>query len=718
MANRTVTVELQAKVAGFVEGMRTAEKETGDLNRELEDLGRHDREFRDLEEKTAGLTVSTKAAAAATDELGDQTGQSGEKMKRTAIDARFLSTELAKTRGEVLALAAAFAATGGQSDLDAFKQKKRYQSALERIERELKPGAGGEAAAQAAEVGSSLGRLIGLSANQSLKAALTGGIAGPVIAGALIPVAIELGVMVGGAMLTGVGLAGIGAGIAGQIQDARVESAARGLAGEVAEGFRSATGAFAQPLADVLFAARQEWQKLSVGIHTTMDYLAPEVRVLGAGLLGFVDNLVPGLERAAVAALPLVDTFSHWLPEFGAEFAGLLDTMAENSDDLNEGLKLVLGTLSAIVQVTSTLIEVASFLRKPAEWSVGTIIPAIKSLTNSGTKAIDVLDHTADSAAALAAAAAAASPSLEELSKRLNQTAMSSAMLAGQMTDKVINAMLRADEASLSLAESQTRLKETLKENGHAFDIHTAKGQANRAAILGVVRSNLQFYDTMIQSGYSAEQAAKSYDQNTAALEAQLSKAHFTKAEIQSLIGEYRNVPDKVNTEIAVKGLTDAINGLNDLLRQINGLPPRVTTVIETVHVDRFNRIAQRWGGVHYAADGLVSFGQAGVYSGGPVYGIAEPETGGEAFVPRNGDYARSMGILSEAASWYGASVQPLMKSRAAAGIWPAAGVGGGSGDDHSVHLTVQATRANLDYSELQAWQRNAEIRQRVGRPR
>jgi hypothetical protein len=38
-------------------------------------------------------------------------------------------------------------------------------------------------------------------------------------------------------------------------------------------------------------------------------------------------------------------------------------------------------------------------------------------------------------------------------------------------------------------------------------------------------------------------------------------------------------------------------------------------------------------------------------------YAFAEPATGGEAFIPKRGDYARSMAILREAASWYGAEV-------------------------------------------------------------
>jgi hypothetical protein len=68
----------------------------------------------------------------------------------------------------------------------------------------------------------------------------------------------------------------------------------------------------------------------------------------------------------------------------------------------------------------------------------------------------------------------------------------------------------------------------------------------------------------------SAEDAAKKYDTNTRALEDQLRAAGMTKAQIDGLIGKYRNVPDTVNTNIALEGLTEAINDLDRMLQLIN----------------------------------------------------------------------------------------------------------------------------------------------------
>ena len=79
---------------------------------------------------------------------------------------------------------------------------------------------------------------------------------------------------------------------------------------------------------------------------------------------------------------------------------------------------------------------------------------------------------------------------------------------------------------------------------------------------------------------------------------------------------------------------------------------------------------ANRWGGLYtpMAAGGLR---EAKVAPAGstPLYQWAEPETGGEAFVPRYGDARRSLSILAQAASWYGQQIVPAAAGAARAPI-------------------------------------------------
>lgn len=68
-----------------------------------------------------------------------------------------------------------------------------------------------------------------------------------------------------------------------------------------------------------------------------------------------------------------------------------------------------------------------------------------------------------------------------------------------------------------------------------------------------------------------------------------------------------------------------------------------------------------RWGGIRWADEGLVSLGyrSAGVYGNGPLIGFAEPDTGGEIFIPKNGDRDRNQALATIAAQWAGMQVTP-----------------------------------------------------------
>jgi TP901 family phage tail tape measure protein len=71
--------------------------------------------------------------------------------------------------------------------------------------------------------------------------------------------------------------------------------------------------------------------------------------------------------------------------------------------------------------------------------------------------------------------------------------------------------------------------------------------------------------------------------------------------------------------------------------------------------------LSRRWGGViEHAQVGLLR--DANIYSQ-PMYAFAEAATGGEAFIPKNGDTRRSLAILSQAAAWYGMAIAPATRS-------------------------------------------------------
>jgi hypothetical protein len=665
MGTRSVSVELQAKVAGYVAGMKTAADETDKLNRELADVGNHQREFEKIEAQAVSLTAAIDETESATHDLVKVVDHAGTQLKETAVDARFLRGELVKTRDEVLALAAAFAATGDKADLTKYKRQTRYLSDLERLAGKLDTGAG-DAVKVAENVGTSLGQKIGkqagLSASQSFGDVFEGALANPYVLVGLLPAAVEVGAAVGGAMLTGIGLAGLGAGVAGQLNDPAVQAAGSEVGKHVAAGFATATSAFQAPLLDVLASARGEWDALAGGLHSTFDALAPELRTLGGGLVGFADKLVPGLEKAAVAAEPLVTTFSDWLPRAGDEFAGLLGTMADNADTLDDGLKLVLGTVSTIVDLLNYGAKAGSWLFKAAEWTTG----SLDALEHFGEGS----DGAAQSFDRFGQAVQASGPDFDTLAAQLNQTTNDANSLAMTMADDLFSSLLASDRATLGLAESQTRLSESLKTNGKSFDIHTKAGQQNTEALLNSVEANQRIYDTMIKAGFGADQAAAAYDANTTSLEKQLQKAHVAQSTIDQLIGTYAAVPDTVNTDIRATGLISAIDNLGALIAAANHIDGKQFgfTVTEKINVQGHpytNNGADTF--YHgYAMGGQLPHAAMGAYfpPTDPGIIIAEPQTHGEWMIPQAGiSPQRAYALGSSAMAPYGLAVgRPAMQ--------------------------------------------------------
>jgi TP901 family phage tail tape measure protein len=143
--------------------------------------------------------------------------------------------------------------------------------------------------------------------------------------------------------------------------------------------------------------------------------------------------------------------------------------------------------------------------------------------------------------------------------------------------------------------------------------------------------------------------------------------ADMTDAELQEVVRLWGLRGDQTGQQIAegiiagVEESEDSIPGLQDAIDGLHGTT--VDIVLRTLNQqarDQFGNNAmqaERWGGVTFhAQSGLLN---AGIYSTqNPArYAFAEPATGGEAFIPRRGNRARSLAILDEAASWYGAEI-------------------------------------------------------------
>jgi len=235
---------------------------------------------------------------------------------------------------------------------------------------------------------------------------------------------------------------------------------------------------------------------------------------------------------------------------------------------------------------------------------------------------------------------------------------------------------------------------ETVKKGTHELDLNTAAGRSNLDALTAVIDTTKDAAQARLDDTQSMSAANKVIADGREEFIKLATKILGSKVAAEKLADSLFKIPPlvapKVNDKSIVKA-NDTASGYMRTLNDIDGSTIRVdyTTYFHTKGTPPSSYYhGNRWGGVYeHAADGLLR--DAKVYSpAGPArYAFAEPQTGGEAFVPKRGDYGRSMSILGQAASWYGAMVVPR-----------GAGMGGGGSIALSLGFSggADSTLANL----------------------
>jgi len=630
-------------------------------------------------EAAAGLELVAKAA----DNAGDELAQ--------------LDRKLLETRAAMVAAGRTFAETGDISPLKSLIKDERQlvsvQKAISRgadaIAKDLTnagdQGGKGFFARFGEQVSGGFDSLSGTAPTGLIQwVAAAGVVAAPALLAAI-----------NGALLAGVGSIGIGAGIAAQARDPQIQAAYKALGHDIMADLTVATSDFKMPLLRLAQDFRADWQSVLPGLKSDWDALAPSVERFGEGVAGLATHTMPGFNAAIQASVPIINMIGDELPHIGDALSSFFQSIAAGGEGGKKALQDLIFVIEATITWTGKMIEIGG---KAFDW--------LDKLQLLGPLVI-LMDHASESTGraqkSLADYNAEGNRAHQALAGMAGEVALTTEQFGQQVAaiDRVLGATLGLDRANLGTAESLSRITAAVKDNGHELDINTAKGQANREAILGSVQANIAQYDAMIRSGAGADEAAAAYDQNTAALDKQLHKAGFTQGAIDGLIGKYRSVPANVDTDIAMHGLQAAIQGLDDTLRRLNGLPTRrdiyVTTHFSSVGTlstspDRVleNAATHAKGGIFAAATGAM-------IANSPTVLFGERQTGVEAFIPKLGiPDAQGLAYANTAASWHGGHV---VADRAG---WGGAGAGTTS-NRTAVYNTTVNVPPNADLAAVGA---------------
>jgi TP901 family phage tail tape measure protein len=255
---------------------------------------------------------------------------------------------------------------------------------------------------------------------------------------------------------------------------------------------------------------------------------------------------------------------------------------------------------------------------------------------------------------------------------------------------KALNgANIDAETTLISFRDDLDKFSKTLQGNDkvltkhkRSLDDNTAAGRDNQTQIIALIKDAEAHSQAVLTQTGSVDKARDAYYKQIDAMKKTLLQAGFTGAQVDWMIDQFGKLPPAATIPVTTPGMASAISGLQTIYTWqglVNGRHVKVHVDTTSVSANtRFPGISvNRWGGMYqHAAVGTL---REAVYSPpvarGARYAWAEPETRGEIFIPKAGNYGRSMALIRAAAGWYGASVQPR----------------GGSGVTFNVHADAAA---------------------------
>lgn len=204
--------------------------------------------------------------------------------------------------------------------------------------------------------------------------------------------------------------------------------------------------------------------------------------------------------------------------------------------------------------------------------------------------------------------------------------------------DGLLDPTLNQDEATVAWRRSIQSLTEDLAKNGGSLSLNTKQGQDNRDAIRDRVSALKESVEADLAANGTQEEATAKLKRGVAQILASADAAHLSKAEVRNYLDTLNLTPAQLKT-VFDADTGPAIQHLDTLQRKINDIHGK-TVVIRATGDARLangrNALLEAHGGIvdYYADGGLRENHVAQIAAAGSMRVWAEPETGGEAYIP------------------------------------------------------------------------------------
>jgi hypothetical protein len=731
VAVRTVSVELKMKIADYLRGVGEASAATKILSDEFDGLGKKSEKFSTAKPTREMQNFSRVINGALKD------GKTGFASIQQAID---------DTKAHITKLRSEFATTGNASVFGDLKAAKKDLRTLENVFKEMTPAASqvGE------EAGTSFASSFGKSATALLPEVLTNPI-GLAIAAGVVAVAVPIiGGAVAGAVGAGVGLGLIGAAAAIQKNNPAIQGAFGQLKDDAVSVFKTATQPLVGSFVDALNLIDGTLKQQGPQFAAIFAAVEPAIKPVVNDLLTLETAILPGLQRTAEGFTKAVSNpeVQQSIDGLGKSFTALFNAVGNNPQVIADSfvaLNAILGTTASFLD---GLVHAASFVdslfhgsgkNSIKEFGGAAVVAGqqtnqlsgimvtthdyalqMGTATDAASKSIASMGEHAGTASLATSAVGFSVQSMGEHSgtatkavKDLTAQQVANANAAigelqayqslNQTLQTTFDKYMSVDQAAINVKQAQADLNKQLGHGKKSWDLNTQAGRDNYSQLLTSIQADKNAYDARVALEGATKKNTGAYDKEVESLLAVAKKAGLSKDQVALLRQQFEVLPKKADTKVSAPGLAANKADAAAYNRILRNLPKNIHTNIELhyyttgkPHTGPLAQYASRWGGVYTHADeGLVAAKiQPPTFPA--QYAYAEPQTGGEAFIPKHGDYGRSMSILSAAAGWYGARVVD--------------GNNGGGGGSFTLQVTAAPGAARALVEQLRF-----EIRQQGG---
>lgn len=372
---------------------------------------------------------------------------------------------------------------------------------------------------------------------------------------ALLAITPFLGASIAGVVgaALGTAFAGIGVLLAFQFQRVRLEGA--GLVTFLRDLFTTAAKGFVDPVIAGIRTIETRFAALAPTLTRIFDIAAGFVEPLTDGLVGFFENLAPGLEESLGNVTDLVDILAFHLKVLGRTFGDALLIITGN-DDLGVALYDFLTLVETIILTGAVLIRVLTEIYKYFRLIVGLVSPVLYlagAFDKTGaaiTRTRGPLGGFQSTLDDLVAPTDAEEKALKDVNDQLEAFTSNTAA---------------AWHSNINFEQTLDDMSASLKKNKGELDLNKQAGRDHQSAILAAAEAlQKQRSDTILLTG-DTEKANITFEKNKKRLEEQAVAGGISAKKFQELTDAILAIPPTTpGPTISPASVTSVNNAIAD----------------------------------------------------------------------------------------------------------------------------------------------------------